>query len=470
MTIIRNPDYLFREDGGLNLKTLHGVLKEHDLQHERYHRLADYYDGKQAILTRELSDPDAPNNKLMINYAEYISDFASSYFMGNEIEYIGDSMDPIREAFSAQHIHMVDTELARDLSRFGVAYELVYMSSDDKPIPKSTNIDPRNAVIVVDDSVEYKTLIGIYRHEYRNKDNRVEGEVIRVYTAAHIHSYRLQGGELKPYEDVTDHPFGKVPLLEYWNKANQTADYESVITLIDAYNILMSDRVNDKEKFVQALLVVYGVLAGDNTEEKIQTVAALKRLGMLEMPPDSKAEYITKSLSESDTEILKNSIKNDIHKISKVPDMTDENFAANASGVAMKYKLLGLEQLAKTKEAYYKMSLRDRLTLYEAVFHVKSQAVSVDDVEIVMRRSLPTNELETASMIVQLKDMVSAETLISQLPFVQAVDAELERLKVQKEESIAMMRQSFGATNYPTFNDRYSDDDEEVTDGEASAV
>ena len=56
--------------------------------------------------------------------------------------------------------------------------------------------------------------------------------------------------------------------------------------------------------------------------------------------------------------MLKKAIKDDIHEFSKVPCLTDENFVGNASGVAMKYKLLGFEGLGKTKERYFKRGLR----------------------------------------------------------------------------------------------------------------
>ena len=49
------------------------------------------------------------------------------------------------------------------------------------------------------------------------------------------------------------------------------------------------------------------------------------------------------------------SIVTDIHKISGVPDMSDESFAGNASGVAMKYKLLNLEQITKTERTLRKL-------------------------------------------------------------------------------------------------------------------
>ncbi|HOQ62528.1 MAG TPA: phage portal protein, partial [Clostridia bacterium] len=86
---------------------------------------------------------------------------------------------------------------------------------------------------------------------------------------------------------------------------------------------------------------------------------------MLYLPgEDVKVEYLTKSLTESDVEILKDSIKSDIHKFAMVPDLSDVNFAGNASGVAMRYKLFGLEQLTKVKERWFKEALQERMRLF----------------------------------------------------------------------------------------------------------
>lgn len=56
--------------------------------------------------------------------------------------------------------------------------------------------------------------------------------------------------------DVQQHYFGAVPVTEFWNNEEQQGDFEQQISLIDAYNVLMSDRVNDKEQLVDAILKI----------------------------------------------------------------------------------------------------------------------------------------------------------------------------------------------------------------------
>lgn len=445
--IKRSEDIIFNEDKSINKKALVSCLKEHSASIERFTTLKNLYDGKHAILNRSKVQTDLANNKLMINHAEYITDFATAYFMGNPIKYTFPEEenrtddDSLLQAFRKANITQVDTELARDLSIFGIGIEYVYQDKEGNT--KSTNLDPRTAFLIVDDTVEENILLGVHRIKKRDENNREIGEVLKVITDEIVYIYDYKNENITLI-DTEINIFNQVSMIEYWNKVNQKGDFESVVSLINAYNLLQSDRVNDKEQYVDSLLVLYGTLAGDNSEEKLKTARELKRLGLLELSEGDKVEYLSKTFHEADVELLKKSIIEDIHKISKVPNLTDENFAGNSSGVAMKYKLLGLEQLAQTKEEYYRIGLKERIKLYANILNIKMISIDVDNIEMTFIRSLPVNELEVAQLITYLNNVVSQKTLLSLLPFVEDVDNEIERVEEQKQNNLKLAQVSFG--------------------------
>ena len=445
--IKRSEDIIFNEDKSINEKALVSCLKEHTESIARFTTLKDLYDGKHAILERSKTQTDLANNKLMINHAEYITDFATAYFMGNPIKYTFPEEenrtddDSLLQAFRKANITQVDTELARDLSIFGIGIEYVYQDKEGNT--KSTNLDPRTAFLIVDDTVEEKSLLGVHRIKKRDINNKEIGEILKVITDNTVYTYEFKSDKLSLINEELN-VFNEVPIIEYWNKVNQKGDFESVISLINAYNLLQSDRVNDKEQYVDSLLVLYGTLAGDNSEEKLKTARELKRLGLLELSEGDKVEYLSKTFHEADVELLKKSIIEDIHKISKVPNLTDENFAGNSSGVAMKYKLLGLEQLAQTKEEYYRIGLKERIKLYSNILNIKMIRTDIDNIEMTFIRSLPVNELEIAQLITYLNNVVSQKTLLSLLPFIEDVDNEIERVEEQKQNNLKIAQQSFG--------------------------
>ena len=164
--------------------------------------------------------------------------------------------------------------------------------------------------------------------------------------------------------------------------------------------------------------------------------ASAPRITVLSLPDsEARAEWLCKQLNEADTEVLKNAIKADIHKMSMVPDLTDEQFAGNSSGVAMKYKLLGLEQLTKIKERWFREALKERLRLFGYFLAVKgAPALDAESVRMVFTRALPVNELETAQMVQALNGIVPAEILLAQVPFVEDAQAAAEKMRVDAAE------------------------------------
>lgn len=85
----------------------------------------------------------------------------------------------------------------------------------------------------------------------------------------------------------------------------------------DAYNALMSDRITDKEQFIDSILAIYGTLLIDDEieedgEQKDGAEAAMKHLKkrkLLEMPDGTKAEYLTRTFDEAGVEILKKAVE-----------------------------------------------------------------------------------------------------------------------------------------------------------------
>ena len=245
-----------------------------------------------------------------------------------------------------------------------------------------------------------------------------------------------------------EHYFGMVLFIEYKNKKSCQGDFEQVISLIDAYNVLQSDRVNDKEQFVNAILVVIGASFGDDSEEVSETVKTLRDLGVLELPHDAQALYLQKAFDESSVEILKKSLKDDIHEFSKVPCLSDANFASTNSGVALAYKLLAFEMLIKQKENFFRQGLKQRLKLMCNFYNIKGFNLDPGCIDIEMSRSLPINRTELINMVVALEGHVSDETRLSLLDFIDDPKEELKKLKADIKEKIKRQQEQFGSYNF----------------------
>lgn len=408
-----------REDftGGLpSAELLESCLKEHMEGIYRLEKLRDYYDGRHEIARRRRS-AGLPNMRVMHAYPRYISTMASGYLIGNPVEYACAEADAALDLLLTEYercaIDSVDAELARDASIFGKGVELVF--SDDCARPCSAALDPRDAFVVYDDSVQNRPLLGMHCAARRDGAGKLKDYSVRVYTADRALVYRVKNPadpRMKEPVSAQEHFFGRVPMIEYWNDENEKGDFEDVMSLIDAYNLLQSDRMNDKQQFVDALLVLYGCTLEADAMGRTPG-QQLREDKALSLPDcDARAEWLCKQLNEADTEILKNALRADIHKMSMVPDLTDEQFAGNSSGVAMRYKLLGLEQLTRIKERWFREALRERLRAYAHFLERRSGLhLDVEKVRMIFTRALPVNELEEAQTLAELSGILPAQTL-----------------------------------------------------------
>ena len=428
--------YTLSKDTKITNKVLNDVIDYNEKYKGRFKHLGLYYLGKHDIFDRAKEDR-LKNNKVMINHAKYITDTNVGYLLGNPVDYqVGKDengelkydIQPILDAYKKQTINDLDTEIAKDVSIFGMQYEYLY--SNEEAEPKSCEIDNKNAIIVYDDTVEHNKLFGlIYRPIYEGETFKY-WDIIYLDKSCEIH-YKSTSKSLTKVGERKEHAFGDVPLICYKNNPEFLGDFEPVISLIDAYNLLQSDRVNDKEQLVDAILCLYNM---DFDEEQAELLKTSRMLANI--PADGKVEYLVKTLQENDVDILRQNLENDIHKISMVPNMSDENFANNSSGVAIRYKLLSFEQNIKNKERYFEKGLMERFRLYNNFLVTKSkmEEVPAEEVDVVFKRNLPTNDFETSQMINNLADFVDSETLITQLSFIKDA-SEIVELKKQEEEN-----------------------------------
>lgn len=125
----------------------------------------------------------------------------------------------------------------------------------------------------------------------------------------------------------------------------------------------------------------------------------------------------------------------DILRFASTVDMTDKNFASNLSGVAIKYKLMSMEHLTGIKESKFKKGLMRRIELASTVLSIKTNSLlTYTEIKPVFTRNIPANEMEIVSMVKQLYGMLSDETLLSLLPFIENAREEIEAIEKANEE------------------------------------
>lgn len=453
------------DETDLKAELIYKLIRKHANEREGLQKLKRYYIGEHSILEHKRRNPNAPNFKTVANHAKDIADTATGYFLGSPITYnnTGESdLEPLLVAFDNAEVDQVDTQNALNMAIYGRAYEYIYVKEGLNELD-SASLDVENTFIVYDDSIERRPLFAVYYYEVKDdsKDTKTyQAEVFTQNLHYHIVLSDSSGSYVKKL-DVEPHHLGQIPIIEYKNNNFAIGDYEQQISLIDAYNSLMGNRVNDKEQAIESILVLYGAQLGDTPEETHKAMSILNEEGLLELPMDSKADFLKNLLDEGATEILRKALKEDIYTFSHVPNLTDEKFAGNSSGVAMEYKLLGLEMITKVKESNYKRGLRQRISIFAKYLGLQQIALDANSIVPQFSRGLPKNLLELSQVINNLEGKVTLRQLISLLPFVEDPDAELEGLEEEKEKNMERV---------PFFNKANTKPEEEVADEERGVL
>ena len=125
--------------------------------------------------------------------------------------------------------------------------------------------------------------------------------------------------------------------------------------------------------------------------------------------------------------------------------MTDEAFGGNVSGVAMEFKLLGMENITKIKTRYYKKGLRRRLRIFSNYLNKRSGVnIDIKAIKPTFSRALPKNLLEISQIVANLWGKVGRKTLLAQIPFVDDPDEELRVIEKEEQEAIRKQKEAFG--------------------------
>lgn len=412
-------------------------IKEHQQGLPRLNRLYRYYKGEQDILKKTKDNPLAPNNKLASASPYYITTIANGFTFATPLTYKGGQIDNLTNENKLAKVASHDSELGEDLSIFGRAYELVYMSKLPLQHVKLNNLSPMQSFVVYSNEIDPEPLFGVYYYEKTDSIGKATGYELNVYDTQKLYIYSMRDlSSLPSLLDEFPHFAGQVPIIEYKNNDEAIGDYERVLTLIDAYDRLQSDRIDDKDQFIDAIMVAYGTALIDSMEDAPEFSYILKTFKILQdLPENARIEYLKKALDETSVEVLRAALKSDISKFSLVPELTDESFASNTSGVAMEYKTLGLKWLSNIKRRMFKKSLDRRLQIMNSYMQKLGRGFDSSDIDIVFGDTLP---LDIMSYLPYAQNNLSKKTMVGFLADkfgITDVDAELAQLAAEQEET-----------------------------------
>lgn len=429
-----------------NTELITEVVKLHEESRQKMLDLFNRYTFKNIkIQTRKVEDISKPNNKLANDYRGYIVDQAVGYLFGNEVAYTVDKVkyeanEAVYDAFAekledfitANEMGDLDAETCTQLSCAGYAARLYYIDSENENQVTIMNL-PAWEVFFVYDGLKRTHAVRYQYYKTPDKDNAL---AVTIYTDSELIRFVEDvDGKLIMIERK-NHGFKHIPVALFQNNSQEMGDFEKVEPLIDAYDVVTSDSVNEVEAFAHAYLVVQGY----EIDEKVSKEA--KRTGVLNFPDVGEgatkdtAFFLTKNINDNFLENIKNTLVTNIHKFSGSVDMADEQFSGGAqSGESRKWKMLGLETKAGKKQRKFAKGLREQFRIVCSVWGVEITDISYKDVSYKFGRNVPQDLVPLADFASKMNGIISQETLFDNLSgVVDDSKYELDLVRKEREE------------------------------------
>lgn len=430
--------YLNREQE-LNIELLNKMINRFNIENKpRLQKYKNYYDGLQKILSKSYTDDTKPCSRTVINYCKNIVDSYTGYMATpSYISYHSENdITDIMEILRYNDYQAEDADFLLNALVYGIAAELMYI--DNSGHTRFKLINPLQCFGVYDDSLTADLMYFVRIYEVSEWD---DSDLYRVdvYSDYSVKHYTMNGANgYLSFVGEEQHYFSQCP-ANVFILPDEKSIFDCVISLQDAVNELLSSEIDDYSAFCDAYLVLSGV------DADIDDIAAMKENRVLVLPENAVAQWLTKSANDTQVENIIKRIHDSIYRIAQCPDFSSETFVGGvSSGIAIRYRLTGMETRAGKIEAEMKKALQRRIEIICGIASLKLGEDVFRDISIDFKRNIPEDLTATIALINSLKGTVSDATLLSQLPFVDDVNAELEAVKAQKEENMAIY--SFGAT------------------------
>lgn len=398
----------------------------------------DYYDGAQEILKKSYSDPTKPCSKVVSNYCKTIVDAYNGYLAApNCISYRSEQdIETIMDILRYNDYQSEDSAFLHDALVFGKAAELMFIDSQAKT--RFRTIDPISCFGVYDNSLTNDLLYFVRIYDESEWDN-TDTYLVDVYGDYSVKTYRMAGwnGALEFVAEMP-HYFSQCPANIFY-LPDEKSIFDCVMGLQDAYNEVFNNEVDDYAAFVDAYLALTGMDADSDD------IARMKENRVMLFPDGGSGTYLTKNFNDAQVENILKRIHTSIYTKASCPDFSSESFVGGvSSGIAIQYRLTGMETRVAPIEAEMKKALQRRIEIICGIASLKFGEEIFRDVDIQFKRNIPVDTAAVVDMIGKLKGTVSDATLIGQLDFVTDVNAEIEAIQEQKERNISLY--SFGTT------------------------
>ena len=415
-------------------------IRKNEAHFPRYEYLENLYEGFHDIFNLPEKENWKPDNRLAVNLPKYVTDVFLGYCFGAPITKTHDdkaTSEAISNFDKLNRISEHDFEMAKKVCKYGHAFE--YMYQDEEAKTRVSDHTPKELFVVYENTLRKA---GYFAVRYGVKDDLYTkyGEVI---TPEEI--IEFEGDEFK---DRRPNPYGKICVVEWLMNEERMSLYEEITAMTEAINKTLAEKVNDVDAFAEAYLAVIGAELDEEGVARIRDNRLINICGT-DNARDVVIQFLQKPSADGTQENLLDRLERLVHKISKVPDINSESFGS-ASGNALSYRLHSMSDLANLFFEKVKKSQSKRYKLFCTLAENTPNKDVFKDIKFTMSKNTPKNRLEEVQTAQAAEGMISHETQLELLSFVDDPQTEIKRIEKEEkanQKKLEDLGYNFGAVN-----------------------
>lgn len=430
--VVKGDVFIFPKGETLNVEDLYGFIQYQDeLYRRKYEPNYDMYVSNHPILRAPLK-AWSENNKLVVPMPRLLVDEYAGYFGGNaptvqlEDETDNDSLQVwLNDSeFADEH-----SEIVKAVGIYGRSYLLAYQGEDSKP--KIAHVEPDEGFMIYDDTIKSEPLAFVrYSRDYLN---HVTGTIYYAGFSVDFKDDKL--------DEPVNYVWHEVPAVEFYSNEERQGIFDGVKTLIEALDKALSKKADQVDYFDNAYLLALGL----NLEDENGRIHIDRNQRFIYSPDadatNAKVEFIGKPDADGMQENLINRLIDLIYYTSMIPNLQDNAFSGNSSGVALQFKLLPMQNMAAFQERKFIKSLR---RMFKVLFESADggqivRAINKEswlELRFTYTRNMPQNVADAVSTAVQASSLLSQQTALAMIPGIDDPQAELERKEDEQSNSM----------------------------------
>ena len=333
--------------------------------------LWNYFRGQQPVLHRQKDVRPEIKKNTVENHAQEITAFKIGYQLAEPLQYTCRMQGSGENGYDEllEHVNELNTLMFaedkascdRDLFEWmvvcGVGYRLCEADKSDDvedggaPFEIYT-LDPRRTCVVRSGEYHHKVVFSFWVGLDTDKN-----KIYNVFTNNKF--FRIRDKEIIEESEIT---YGSNPIVEYKLNNARMGVFEPVIPLLDAINDIESNRLEDIEQIVQALMVFMDCDTSSEDYDKMRERGAVK---IKSIDPSFKPsiQLLTAPLDQTGTQTVKEDLYQSVVNICGMPNRNGQGGSTSDTGAAVLLRdgWTLAESHAKSYELQFKRAERDFL-------------------------------------------------------------------------------------------------------------